>query len=132
MPLFLKKPEPYAPVILRIGLAFLFLWFGFSQLLNTASWISWVPAWAPALSHLGVDDIVMLNGSFEIIAGAFLAIGIWVRWAALLLGLHLLVIVGDIGLSAIGVRDLALSLSTFALSAFGSDRWTLDYVIDAE
>ena len=126
----LKKPEAFAPVILRYGLSLLFLWFGFSQLLNAGAWISWVPAWVPSLAHLGVDDIVILNGSFEVIAGAFLAIGIWVRWTALILALHMFMIVFDIGLSAIGMRDLAIAFSTLSLATFGSDNYTLDSEVD--
>ena len=129
-PSYFRNPEVYAPAILRYGLSLLFLWFGFSQLLNAGSWVSWVPQWAPAITHLAVDDIVVLNGSFEVIAGAFLAIGIWVRWAALILSLHMFLIVFEIGLSAIGMRDLAIGLSTLALSAFGSDRFTLDAEVD--
>jgi hypothetical protein len=41
--------------------------------------------------------------------------GIWTRWAALLLALHLAVITFDIGLSAIGVRDFGLTVATLAL-----------------
>lgn len=114
----------FAPVILRFGLAFLFLWFGFSQLFDSASWISWVPTWSTFL--LSAKAIVILNGLFEVVAGSFLALGIWVRWTALLLGLHLVVITLHIGLSGIGVRDLALATSTFALSLGGSDWLTLD------
>ncbi len=116
----------FAPVVLRLGLAMLYLWFGFSEVVDAASWLSWVPQWATDLSHLDAHTIVLLNGSFEVVAGALLAIGIAVRWMALLLALHMLLIVVDIGLTAIGMRDLALSISTLALSLGGSDWLSFD------
>ena len=116
----------YAPVVLRSGLTILFLWFGFSQVLSPDMWTSWVPEWASSILGLDARTIVLLNASLEIVGGVFLAFGFWTRWVALLLGLHLLGIACEIGLSAIGVRDFALAVSTLALSLFGGDVWTLD------
>ena len=101
-------------LVLRLGLAMLFLWFGFSQLLDGLSWVSWVPEWAVNLLHIPPAMIVLLNGSFEVVAGSLLALNIWVRWAALLLALHLLVLIFEIGPTAIGVRDFAIMMATFA------------------
>lgn len=101
--------------ILRLGLAALFLWFGFSQLMDGVNWVSWVPEWAVNLVHLPPAMIVLLNGSFEVIAGSLLALNILTRWAALALALHLVVLVFDIGLTAIGVRDFGIMMATLAL-----------------
>lgn len=101
---------------MRLGLATLFLWFGFSQLLDGPNWIGWVPTWATSLTGLSPELIVIGNGSFEILSGALLALGFFVRYAAILLGLHLLVLVFDIGLNDIGVRDFGLMAATFALA----------------
>jgi uncharacterized membrane protein YphA (DoxX/SURF4 family) len=116
----------FAPVVLRLGLAILYLWFGFSELLNTPAWTAWVPGWAMSLTHLSAAQIVLLNGGFEMVAGALLAIGIWVRPVAALLAAHMLLIVVDIGLDQIGMRDLAICFATVALSLGGSDWLTLD------
>ncbi|HWO07401.1 MAG TPA: DoxX family protein [Candidatus Paceibacterota bacterium] len=101
--------------ILRLGLAALFLWFGFSQLLDGVNWVSWVPEWAVNLVGLPPALIVLLNGAFEVVAGALIALNLFTRWAALLLALHLAVITFDIGLNAIGVRDFGLTMATLAL-----------------
>ncbi len=121
----------YAPTVLRIGLAALFLWFGFSQFFDPGSWMSWVPAWAPAFSGMSVYNIVIFNGAFEIIAGAALAFGALTRWIALLLALHMLIITVEIGMTPIGVRDFAITMSTLALALFGSDDLTADRVLCA-
>lgn len=128
----IRSSEQYATPILWYGLSLLFLWFGFSQLLNAGAWVSWVPQWAPSLLHVGVDDVVILNGSFEVIAGAFLAIGIWARLTALVLAMHMMLIVFEIGLSAIGMRDLAIGFATLSLAATKIDPLTLDAVVDDE
>lgn len=104
---------------LRLGMAALFLWFGFSQLIDSLNWVSWVPTWAVNLLHMPPGMIVLLNGAVEVIGGALLAIDLFVPVVAFILGLHLLVIVTDIGLDAIGVRDAAIMFATFALMFLG-------------
>ncbi|MEK7509370.1 MAG: DoxX family protein [Patescibacteria group bacterium] len=113
-------------LILRLGLAAVFLWFGFSQLLDGVNWVGWVPEWAVNLLHLPPAMVVLGNGAFEVIAGTLLALGIWVRPIALLLGLHLVVITIEVGLSPIGVRDFGLTMATFALALLGKNEQDLD------
>jgi uncharacterized membrane protein YphA (DoxX/SURF4 family) len=102
-------------LVLRLGLAALFLWFGFSELVDTLKWVSWVPTWAVNLFHLSPAMIVLLNGVVEVIGGSLLALDLFVPVVAFVLGLHLLIIVIDIGLDAVGVRDAAIMFATFAL-----------------
>lgn len=102
--------------ILRYGLAVMFLWFGFSQLLDGQNWVGWVPEWAVNLLHLPPAMIVLANGSFEVVAGALLAMGLFVRPAAVFLGLHLVVLVVEIGANDIGLRDFGLMAACFALA----------------
>jgi uncharacterized membrane protein YphA (DoxX/SURF4 family) len=63
----------------------------------------------------------------KIIAGLMLAIGIFPRYVALLLGLHLLVISEGLGISAVGVRDIGLAFATFSLFFLGNDKLALSY-----
>jgi len=113
-------------LILRLGLAIVFLWFGFSQLLDGLNWVSWVPEWAVNLLHLPPAMIVLGNGLFEVIGGTLLALGILVRPVALVLALHLAVITFEIGLNSIGLRDFGLTMATFALALLGPDEYSLD------
>lgn len=102
--------------VLRLGLAAMFLWFGFSQLFDSLNWVGYVPDWAVSLLHIPPAFIVMANGTLEVVAGALLAAGLLVRPVALILALHLIVITIEIGLTAIGVRDFGLTMATFALA----------------
>lgn len=100
---------------LRLGLASVFLWFGFSQLFDGIAWVAWVPEWAVNLFHLPPAMIVLGNGLLEVILGSLLALGMWVRFAAVILAIHLGIVTVDIGATAIGIRDFGLTLSTLAL-----------------
>ena len=112
--------------VLRVGLATLFLWFGFSQFLDQSAWISWVPEWAMNLTGLEAEMIVLLNGGFEIAFGVLLALGLYIRPAAALLGVHLAVIIFDIGLNSVGMRDFAIMMASFALALMPPDPYSLD------
>jgi uncharacterized membrane protein YphA (DoxX/SURF4 family) len=101
--------------ILRLALAGVFLWFGFSQLFNSLAWVGIVPDWAVNILHMPPAFIVLGNGLLEVALGSLLALGILTRYVALILALHLFVIAFELGLTAIGVRDFGLSFATLAI-----------------
>lgn len=113
-----SKFSPYASVILRIGLAAVFMWFGMSELLNPAQWIGFMPGWLTSLTGLSAVTLVVLNALFEVVAAVCLVMNWYVRLVALLLSLHLFTIVGDVGFSAIGVRDFGLAAAMLSLALF--------------
>lgn len=117
----------YAPIILRIGLALLFLWFGTNQIMHPTDWFGFIPQSIISLTGLNVGTIVFFNGLFEIIAGSMLLLGLFTRVIAFLLFLHILDIAFVVGLDAIGVRDLGLSVATFVIFLNGADWFTLDH-----
>ncbi len=116
-----QKASRYAPVVLRLGLVAVYIWFGVSQIVNSNAWTGLVPGWATGLSGMSAGTIVQFNGWFELVAGTLLAVGIYVRIVAGLLFLHLLVIVSHLGATAIGVRDFGLSMATLAIVLHGDD-----------
>jgi uncharacterized membrane protein YphA (DoxX/SURF4 family) len=120
-----KKFSDLAPVVLRLGLAAVYIWFGVSQFANPNMWTSLVPAWASGIFGLSSTTVVHLNGIFEVIAGALLAFGIGVRLVSGLLFVHLLIIASHLGIGPVGVRDFGLSFATLALFLFGEDEHCL-------
>ena len=118
--------KDFAFVILRVSMALVFLYFGFQQVYSPDSWTSFVPEFA-ILSGMTANNIVMINGVLELILGSFLIVGIYVRFSALILSLHLIGIAISIGFTPLGIRDFGIAFATLALSIFGSDKYTLDY-----
>ncbi len=101
--------------LLRLGMAGVYLWFGFSQLFDSLNWVSFVPEWASSLLHLSPSMIVLGNGLFEVTAATLLAMNFFVRPVAILLSLHLLVIAFGLRTSPTGIRDFGLTIATFSL-----------------
>ena len=118
--------KTYAPVVLRIGIALVFMWFGYHQLVNQAMWISLIPHWAIAITGMSAGTLVIANGVFEVLMSLLLIFGYRLRTVGILLSLHLLMIICDIGLSAIGVRDAGLLFATIAIALYGADAHSVD------
>jgi uncharacterized membrane protein YphA (DoxX/SURF4 family) len=102
--------------VLRLGLSAIFLWFGFSQIIDSLNWVSSVPDWAVNFLHIPPAMIVMGNGAFEIVLGSLMAMGFFVRTISLILALHLIPITVDFGLVATGVRDFGIIIASLSLS----------------
>ncbi|MDP2704854.1 MAG: DoxX family membrane protein [Patescibacteria group bacterium] len=115
--------QKFAPVVVRIGVSLVFLWFGFSQIGNPSTWFGFLPDWIP-MSYQTI--FIYINGGFEIVFGTLLLLGVFTRVAALLLALHLAGIVVTVGYSAIGVRDFGLTLATLSVFLHGPDAFTID------
>lgn len=111
-------------LLIRYSLTALFLWFGFQQLTDPSSWITFLPSWTGYFPIPG-EMLIQLNGWFEIVAATMLGLGIWTRLVAGVLGLHLIGIAASVG-GAVGMRDLALGLCTVAITLSHPDAQTLD------
>lgn len=116
----------WAPVVLRFGIAFVFLWFGVTQIMDQTRWVSLIPDFLVNVSGLNAETLVIMNGVFEVVFGVLLAIGIKVRIVAALFALHLLTIVFELGFTATGVRDIGLMFATLAIALFGPDKRSFD------
>ena len=130
--------KEYAPIVVRIGVSLVFLYFGISQLIDAESFVGWLPNWAqgihmsyPWMHKLYIEAVtsvtfIHFNGIFEIIFGSLLILGLFTKLVAFLLALHLLGIVITLGFNEIGVRDFGLMMATFSVFLNGSDKFSLD------
>lgn len=125
----MNKYAYLAPIVLRIGISLVFLWFGYSQVSDQVQWTAYVPESIVNLSGMKVETLVLLNGIFEIIFGAALLVGFWTRTAALLLAAHMLEITYIVGFDATGVRDFGISIAAISVFLYGKDRFTVDALI---
>ena len=124
-----NKMKDLAPIVLRWGMALVFLWFGAQQILNAGAWTGLMPAWIVSASGLKATTLVHLNGSFEVVFGLSLLLGYFTRLTAFLLAFHMLDIVLTVGYSPIGVRDFGLLIGTLVICLHGMDAWSLDYLL---
>ncbi len=118
--------KTYAPAVLRIGLALVFLWFGFTQLGDTTMWERLIPASITGMSGLSASTLVTFNGAFEVVFGLCLLFGFFTRVSSFLLALHMISITMAVGFNAIGVRDAGLSFAAVALFMMGVHAFSVD------
>ena len=114
-------------VVLRVGLAIVFLYFGFSQIQSPDNWIGYLPEFFTTLDNITPNNIVMFNGFLELTLGIYLLIGLYVRFASAILGLHLIGIVFSVGLSPVGIRDFGLTIATLVIFLNGVDKFSMDH-----
>jgi len=107
----------YANWLLTAALVLVFLYFGIDKFVHPTLWIGWIPLWMDGLLGIPVDTWLMLIGATEILFGLFLVFPIRkVRQiGCILIALHLVAILTQVGWNDIGVRDTGLLLAALAL-----------------
>jgi uncharacterized membrane protein YphA (DoxX/SURF4 family) len=133
-----EKLKKFAPILLRLGVSLVFLWFGINQLLDPESFFGYIPDWIYPHDYGMVHEhslqgihnlpltphvIVMGNGTFETVFGVMLIFGIFTRVSALLLSIHLFLISLGLGYNDLMIRDVGLTIATFAVFLHGPDKW---------
>jgi len=101
--------------VLRVGLAIVLFWFGINQILDPSKWVFFIPEWVVSASAISPELIVLLNGGIEIVLGAFILLGIFLRVSALIVALHLFGIALSLGNSPSAIRDVGLAFMALAL-----------------
>ena len=110
----------YPQLVLRIGIAIVFLWFGIDKFIHPQHWLdAWVPAWvqsAVEAIHLGPQNFVILTGMFETFVGLSLATGFFMRLFSAAGALFLAVVIVINGVPLDLARDIGLIGGLVALS----------------
>lgn len=122
----MEKMRESAPIVLRVGIALVFLWFGYNQVSDPSLWVGVIPTWYTDTLNVSATTLVLLNGWFEIVFGSLLLLGIFTRVSALLLSLHMLHVTFTVGYNGIGVRDFGLAMGTIAAFLYGTDNLCVD------
>lgn len=112
---FLQKHSRFALPVLRCGLGFVVLWFGWQQVSNPAGWVRMVPEWTSWFG-LSATTVLYINAITELIAGVFLVVNMWTPIVAFLMALHMIPIIVQLGWNAIAVRDIGLAAAYLALA----------------
>lgn len=113
----MKITRDQAPqLLLRAGLAVIFLYAAISSFANPQDWVGYLP---PILTdHVDGDTVLHIFSVYEIFLAVCLLIGLYVRYVALLCAATLAGIVfSNFSLFQITFRDIALIFSALALAA---------------
>jgi len=100
-------------LILRIGLAGVFIYAGTSILASPNRWTGFVPNWIESI--IPVQTFTMIHGTFELIIGLLLLFGVITSIASFLAFLDLLLIMIFLGINDLTFRDFGLALAALAL-----------------
>lgn len=105
----------FSNLLLKLGLATVFLWFGIHKFIDPQYWVNaWIPGWFPGvLDKFGLTpmNFIYINGVFEILIGLSFITGVGVRLFAFLAAIFLVTVIlifGLGGFNEIVVRDIGL------------------------
>lgn len=112
----------FAPVVVRIGVSLVFLWFGINQIATPELFVGYVPAFFAGKASL----FLLLNGIFQTVFAAMLLVGLFTRFVSFVLVLCLIGIIYSVGYNEIGVRDFGLLMATISICMNGSDALCLE------
>jgi len=102
--------------LLRVGLAFSFLYAGIAGLLEPQQWVGYIPSFAR--SFVSAYTALFVFGVVEIILGVWLLSGKQIRKAAALSALLFVAItLSNTGVFAVTFRDVSLFFMSMALWA---------------
>lgn len=121
-----------AEALLRLALAFAFLYPAIDAIFDPASWLGYVPPIVTAAFHvvaipLKLSDVFLLHGFglIEVALALWILFGRHVRVPAFIMALILFVIVGfnlDASNFAVLFRDISIAFAAFALMTFDRTR----------
>lgn len=102
----------YSQLMLRLGLAAVFLWFGIGKFMQSQYWVdTWVPGWIQQTgSAVGMSPVnfVILIGIFEVLIATSLVTGFFQRWFAGAGAAFLVIVIAVNGIDEVLVRDIGL------------------------
>lgn len=102
--------------ILRVAMAITFLWIGILIFKDPEAWGSFLQPWAQNFLVLPLKQAMIATAILDIAVGVFLLIDVLTWLAAIVAGVHLVVILITVGIDAVTVRDIGLLGAAIALA----------------
>ncbi|MDP3988677.1 MAG: hypothetical protein Q8P93_00345 [bacterium] len=105
--------------ILRLGIAFSFLFAGYASFTDPVSWVGFLPPWIDMYS----DTILFMSAVGEVIVGMWLLSGWQLPLASSIAAASLFgIVLFNVGQFQILFRDFALGIGAVALAVLGTLR----------
>lgn len=117
---FLDRHGNLSPLLLRLGLATVFLYASLSAFVSPHDWVGYLPHFLTAL--VPATFLLTIFSSIELLLAVWLLSGVYVRWAALVAALLLFgIVVSNVTLLPISFRDIGLLFAALALFVMKDD-----------
>ncbi|HSX28227.1 MAG TPA: DoxX family membrane protein [Candidatus Saccharimonadales bacterium] len=114
-----SKPK-LAAMLLRIGLAVIFLYAAISSFVNPNDWVGYLPSLLT--DHVSATVALKFFSAYELLLVVWLLSGVYVRYVALLCVLTLGgIVTANFHLFVITFRDIALMFAAAALAVLGDE-----------
>ena len=107
----------FARWILIASLVFVFLYFGIDKFVHPILWVGFLPLWMNGMMGIENDAWIIIIGVLEVVLALLLIIPVSIirKIGTILIALHLLGIIWQVGWNDVAVRDIGLMLSAVAL-----------------
>jgi uncharacterized membrane protein YphA (DoxX/SURF4 family) len=110
-------------LLLRTGLAIIFLYAAVSSFINPQDWVGYLPGMLT--DRISSDILLKIFSVYELLLATWLLSGIYVRYAAVACAATLAgIVVFNFELFAITFRDIALIFAALALASIGGEDTT--------
>lgn len=117
---FLNRYESKAQLLLRVGLAIVFLYAAVSSFMSPNDWVGYLPSFVRAL--LPATAVLAVFSVLEIILAAWLLSGAYTRLAGAVAAAMLLgIVASNFSLLPISFRDIGLAFMALALVLMKED-----------
>lgn len=126
----LERYQSYAPLLIRVGLGLVFVYFGIDKFLRPEVWEGWIPPFIKA--SVPSATFLTMSGVIEIVLGTMLIVGLLTRYAALLVAFFLVGVLATFGADDITGRDVGLLGAALSLVLTGSGEKSLDWKLAKE
>ncbi|MBS3169608.1 DoxX family protein [Candidatus Woesearchaeota archaeon] len=120
-----ERLQQYAPFVARLGIGLVFFWFGMIQIFDGQSFLGYLPDFAKLIPAQPLT-IILFNGVFDTLVGAFLIVGFLTRITAAVAVFHLILVIIGLGYNDIAIRDLGLLIVSISIFLQGPDRGSFD------
>lgn len=113
----IMERNEHAKILLTLGLAAVFGYFGTDKFIHPLLWIGWIPAWMDGMMSVPKETWLSVIGALEILTAALILIPVRnvQKIGVSLAILQLLGIVSHVGWNDVGVRDGMILISAIAL-----------------
>lgn len=103
--------------VLVAGLVFVFGYFGIDKFLNPLVWIVWMPTWMDGLMGMPKDTWLQIMGVLEMVMAVLVLLPMRrvQQLGVMLMAVHMLGILSQVGWNDIAIRDIGLLATMGAL-----------------